>query len=144
MCYYDIAYLNVCGRGIMVARQLPKLKTRVRFSSPAPPVFASAKPRLADLSVQNEVPRMLYRQQTGKILLVCLCARIPFVGLIFVLDEIHLVFNLFFMLQFFGNKEGTKHKCLEKCEILRMHAHRQLLSWENRVFLNWSFLFCFY
>ena len=25
-----------CGRGIMVARQLPKLKTRVRFPSPAP------------------------------------------------------------------------------------------------------------
>ena len=34
------------GRGIMVARQLPKLKTRVRFPSPAPSVFASEKPRL--------------------------------------------------------------------------------------------------
>ena len=27
---------SICGRGIMVARQLPKLKTRVRFPSPAP------------------------------------------------------------------------------------------------------------
>lgn len=27
-----------CGRGIMAARQLPKLKTRVRFPSPAPKI----------------------------------------------------------------------------------------------------------
>ena len=30
--------MHYCGRGIMVARQLPKLKTRVRFPSPAPKI----------------------------------------------------------------------------------------------------------
>lgn len=40
--HLDLFYIecatHICGRGIMVARQLPKLKTRVRFPSPAPKI----------------------------------------------------------------------------------------------------------